>query len=139
MKFVENLPKIILATIFFVFIKNILQIFFGVISNSPNKQYDSLILINPLNFTGSTLKFYFFYFLLYEIVIIGASAYLFLYISLFLIVKKWGNQLFLQISYLFLIYILAITFFNTPINLLCVLIVIILGISNWYTFKKYIK
>lgn len=47
MKFVENLHKLILATITFIFAKNILQIIFGIISNSPNKQYDSLILINP--------------------------------------------------------------------------------------------
>lgn len=139
MKFFENFPKLILTIITFVFVKNILQIFFGIISNSPNRQYDSLILINPLNFTGATLKFYIFYFFLYEIVIIGSSAYLLLYICLFLLIKRFGNKLIIQILYFLIMYNIAIIFFNTQINFLCLLIAIILGILNWYIFKKYIK
>ncbi len=139
MKFVENLHKLILATITFIFAKNILQIFFGIISNSPNKQYDSLILINPLNFTGSTLKFYFFYFFLYELVIIGSTAYFLLYVALFFIIKKLGNSIWLQTMYLLLGYVLAAKFYNTTIDVFCIPISMILGILNWNIFKKYIK
>ncbi|PIF44416.1 hypothetical protein CLU96_1384 [Chryseobacterium sp. 52] len=139
MKFVKNFPKLILATFFFIFAKNLLQIFFGVIFNSTNKQYDSLILINPLNFSDSTLKLYILYFFLYEMLIIGLSVYLLLYNILFFIIKRFGNKLSLQILYLLLIYNVSIIFFNTPINFFCILIVVILGVLNWYIFKKIIK
>lgn len=139
MKFVENLHKLILVTLSFIFAKNILQIFFGIVSNSPNKQYDSLILINPSNFTGSTLEFYFFYFFLYEILIIGSTAYLLLYIALFFITKKLGNSLWLQILYLLLAYFIATIFYNTTINFFFIPISIILGVLNWNIFKRYIK
>jgi hypothetical protein len=139
MKFIKNLPKLFLTTIIFIFVKNILQVFFGVITNSYNKEYDSLILINPLNFTGSTPKFYLFYFVLYELLIIGVSAYLLLYTCLFFIIRRFGNKISVQILYLLLAYYIAILFFNTQIDFFCVLIAVILGLMNWYIFKKYIQ
>lgn len=137
MKFIENVPKLLLATIVFIFTKNILQIFFGIIVNSSNKEYDSLILINPLNFVSSTLKFYFYYFALYEVLIIGLSVYLPLYICLFFIIRKFSNTISLQVLYLLIIYNVAIIFFNTQIDFFCLLIVGILGLINWYIFNKY--
>jgi hypothetical protein len=139
MKFADNIHKLLLTTIVFVFIKNILQIFFGLITSSHNKQYDSLILINPSNFTGSTLKFYLIYFFLYELLIIGISAYFLIYICLFFTIKRFGNKISLQILYLLFLYNIAILFFNVEINFFCIVIVLALGLMNWYVFKKFIN
>lgn len=139
MKLIDNLPKLLLTTLSFIFIKNMLQIIFGVITNSSNKQYDSLILINPINFTGSTLKFYMFYFILYEVIIIGLSCYLVMYIFLFFIIKQFGNKIYIQILFPLVIYNVAIIFFNTSLDIFYLLIIIILGFMNWKIFKKYIN
>lgn len=140
MKIIEKLPKIFLMTIIFIFVKNLLQIFFGIIINSPAQPFDTLNLINVFNFTKDSFEIYIFYFFLYEIIIFGGAFYLWMYVLLFFIISKFGNRITLQVLYLLLIYIFSVQIFNDEkVAFYPVLIVIILGILNWWLFKKWIK
>ncbi|RMZ58474.1 hypothetical protein D1632_12730 [Chryseobacterium nematophagum] len=139
MKFTENFYKLLLIVYVFIFSKNILQIFFGIITTSPNKQYDSLILINPLNFSNSTFIFYLLYFILYELVILGTGIYLPLYILLFFIVRRLGNKISIHILYLLILYCMAIWLFNVEMDPFCILVIGILGFLNWFLFKKWVN
>ncbi|RNA62670.1 hypothetical protein D1631_12365 [Chryseobacterium nematophagum] len=139
MRFTEKFYKLLLIVYVFIFSKNILQIFFGIITTSPNKQYDSLILINPLNFSNSTFIFYLLYFILYELVILGTSIYLPLYILLFFIVRRLGNKISIHILYLLILYCMAIWLFNVEMDPFCILVIGILGFLNWFLFKKWVN
>ncbi|CAA7197521.1 hypothetical protein CHRY9293_03586 [Chryseobacterium potabilaquae] len=139
MRFTENFYKLLLIVYVFIFSKNILQIFFGIITTSSNKQYDSLILINPFNFSNSTFIFYLLYFILYELVILGTSIYLPLYILLFFIVRRLGNKISIHILYLLILYCMAIWLFNVEMDPFCILVIGILGFLNWFLFKKWVN
>jgi len=140
MKIIEKLPKIFLMTIGFIVIKNILQIFFGVVSNSPSRPFDNLNIINILNFSNDSFLIYITYFFLYEIIIFGATFYFWMYLLLFVIIKKFGNKISIQILYLLILYCLAIQIFNdNKIEFYSILIVFLLGFSNWMMFKKWMK
>lgn len=127
-------------TIGFIVIKNIFQIFFGVVSNSPSRPFDNLNIINILNFSNDSFLIYITYFFLYEIIIFGATFYFWMYLLLFVIIKKFGNNISIQILYLLILYCLAIQIFNdNKIEFYSILIVFLLGFSNWMMFKKWMK
>lgn len=138
--FTNNLHKIFLITIIFIFIKNILQIFFGVVSNSPSRPFDVLNIINIFKYTKEGLMIYIIYFFLYEIIIFGVTFYIWMFLLLFVLIQKFVNRLSIQILYLLLIYNFAIQIFNdNKVEFYSILTVILLGFSNWWMFKKWIK
>ena len=140
MKIVRNLPKIFLMTIGFIVIKNILQISFGVISNAPSKPFDVLNIINIAKYTREGLMIYIIYFFLYEIVIFGTTFYFLMYLLLFILIQKFGNRISIHILFLLLIYNFVIQIFNDDkVEFYSILIVILLGFSNWMMFRKCMK
>lgn len=127
-------------TIIFIVVKNLLQIFFGIIVDSPAKPFDTLNIINVLNFTKDSFEVYILYFFLYEIITFGGVFYLWMYVLLFFIISKFGNKIALQILYILLVYNFAVLIFNDEkVNFYSIFIVIILGILNWFLFKKIVN
>jgi hypothetical protein len=120
-----------------IIVKNILQLVFGYLSNSERdiKLY-KLYNLQDSNYTYAfliQLVFIYDFFL-------AVSMYLPLYLILFLIVKTYGNKFWFQIFYILGIYLLTVCFFdNGNFNYLFMIITILLGIQNWYLFKKWIK
>jgi hypothetical protein len=101
---------------------------------------DNLALINILNFSPNEIKLYVYGFILYEVIIFGLCFYLWIYVALFFIIKKWGNKIPAQILYMVLIYIFSVQIFNSnKVEFYSTFIVILLGLLNWWMFKKWIK
>jgi hypothetical protein len=61
MKFIDNLPRILLLTFIFIITKNFLQIFFGIVTGHFGAFYDSLILIKISITPNSIFIFSIFY------------------------------------------------------------------------------
>lgn len=140
MKIIDNLPKIFSITLIFITAKSIFQFIFGTLINAPIHPFDSLNIINGTSYSMDHFISYFYYYLLYEIIIFGTVFYFWMFVLLFFLIKKFGNKISLQILYLLIIYIFAVQIFNNEkVDIYPVLIVILLGLLNWWMFKKWIK
>ena len=121
-------------------LKNILQIIFGTIFNTDHdiKIYKLINLKRESSLEGINLLFQ--VILGYDFFIFVIVAYLWVYLFLYLMVSLIGNKLWLQISYPIIIYLITILFFDHfhP-NILFIVITVVLGFSNWWMFKKWIK
>ena len=121
-----------------IFIKNMLQLIFGYISNSPNdiKLY-KLYNLHQSNYSYSFLLQLIF---IYDFILLAISVYFPTYIILYFLINNWGNKLWLQLSYIVILYLIINYFFNSGnIDVLFLTIVITIGFFNWFLFKKWIN
>lgn len=137
MKSSNNLLKLVGIMSIAIIVKNILQLVFGYLSNSES----DIKLYKLYNLQDSNYTYVF----LIQLVFIydfflAVFIYLPLYLILFLIVKTYGNKFWFQIFYTLCIYLLTVCFFdNGKLNYLFMIITILLGVHNWYLFKKWMK
>jgi hypothetical protein len=138
--FTINMFKLIGIMYISIGLKNILQIIFGTIFNTDHdiKIYKLINLKRESSLEGINLLFQ--VILGYDFFIFVIVAYLWVYLFLYLMVSLIGNKLWLQISYPIIIYLITILFFDHfhP-NILFIVITVVLGFSNWWMFKKWIK
>ena len=138
MKHLNNLVKVIFIMYCGIFIKNMLQLIFGYISNSPNdiKLY-KLYNLHQSNYSYSFLLQLIF---IYDFILLAISVYFPTYIILYFLINNWGNKLWLQLSYIVILYLIINYFFNSGnIDVLFLTIVITIGFFNWFLFKKWIN
>lgn len=115
-----------------------LQLIFGYISNSPNdiKLY-KLYNLHQSNYSYSFLLQLIF---IYDFILLAISVYFPTYIILYFLINNWGNKLWLQLSYIVILYLIINYFFNSGnIDVLFLTIVITIGFFNWFLFKKWIN
>lgn len=137
--FALNFFKLIGIMFISISLKNALQIFLGTLTNysEVTKPYRLVNINNRITFDTkiSHLKLIF----LYDFILFASIAYFWLFLILYLLVKKFGNKLWIHFSYTILIYIFTITYFYPfNYNIIFIFITIILGYANWYLFKKWI-
>ena len=121
-------------------LKNVLQIFLGTLTNysEVTKPYRLININNRITFDTkiSHLKLIF----LYDFILFATIAYFWLFLILYLLVKKFGNKLLIHICYTIFVYIIIITYFDPfHYNIIFIFVCIILGYVNWWMFKKWIK
>jgi hypothetical protein len=136
--FIINMFKLIGVMYISIFLKNILQLFLGYLFSTDTdikiyKVYD-------IKKSSYTLDYVIELMLLYDFFIFVTIAYLWIYLSLYLIITLIGNKLWFHIIYTIVIYLITILFFDHfhP-NILFIIITILLGMLNWYLFKRWIK
>ena len=137
---VFNLLKLIGIMYISISLKNLLQIFFGTIIkfDGVTKPYRLININNRSNLEAKInhLKLIF----LYDYILFAFIFYLWIFVILLFLIKKFGNKLWIQISYSLSIYLLAITYYDPfHYNILFILIAIFLGYANWWLFKKWIN
>jgi len=138
--FIKDISILIGIMYISLFLKNALQILIGTISNSDSdiKLYKVINLrsessIDDLLFLFSTL-------IIYDFLLLVIIFYFWIYLLLYLIISQIGNKLWLQIVYPIIFYLISIIYFdNFHPNILFIFIVIVLGFTNWWMFKKWIK
>ncbi len=121
-----------------IIFKNILQLVFGYLSNSES----DIKLYKLYNLQDSIYSYTFLFQLIfiYDLLFLVVVLYLPLYLILFLIVKVYGNKFWLQILYVVGLYILTIYFLdNGNFNTLFIVITVLIGMLNWYLFKRWIN
>lgn len=139
-KIVNNFPKVLLITVISIVIKNLMQIFLGTITNSKNVIESSLVIVNVSEYSFERFRLLLIGFLLYEVVIFGFLIYFWIYFLLFFIVKKIGNNLYIHILYLLLLYNFFVLLFNNEkIDFYFIIIILIIATLNYKFFKKWIK
>ncbi|EFK36212.1 Uncharacterised protein [Chryseobacterium gleum] len=138
MKLLNNILKLIVIMYFGILAKNILQLTLGYLSNSENdiKLY-KLYNLQESNYSYDFLLQLIF---IYDFLFLAVIFYLPLYLILYLIVARFGNKVWLQIFYLITIYLLIIYFLGqSNFNYLFIIITTLIGLLNWFLFKKWIK
>lgn len=123
---------------FGVLSKNILQLILGYLSNSESDI--KLYKLYNLQESNYSYGFLFQLIFIYDFLFLAVIFYLPLYLILYLIITRFGNKVWLQIFYPVAIYLLAIYFLGrSSFNYLFILITILVGLLNWYLFKKWFK
>lgn len=138
MKLLKNIPKLIGIMYCAIIVKNVFQLIFGYFSNSES----DIKIYKLYNLQASNYSYNFLIQLIfiYDFILLAFTVYIFLYLILYLTIEAFGNKLWLQILYIFIIYIITIIIFNQGgFNNLFIIITILLGGVNWFLFKKYIK
>ena len=138
--FIKNIFKLIGIMYISISLKNLLQISIGTLTNysEVTKPYRLINLTKRSNFEArlNHLKLIF----LYDYLLFALIAYLWLFIILYLLVAKYGNRLGIHICYIILVYLIVVTYFDPfKYNILFMLISLMLGFSNWWLFKKWIR
>lgn len=121
-----------------IFIKNIFQLLFGYLSGAEN----DIKLYKLYNLQDSSYSYNFLIqlILIYDFLLLVIPLYLPIYVILFLIVKVYGNNLWFQVLYVLGIYIVAVCFFDSgKFNILFIIIIVLIGLFNWYAFKNWIR
>ena len=121
-------------------LKNLLQILIGTLTNYSEvaQVYRLVNLQKETSFENVIRLFYIL--LVYDYLIFTVLFYFWIFVILFFLTKKFGNKLWIQISYSLSIYLLAITYYDPfHYNILFILIAIFLGYANWWLFKKWIN
>ena len=121
-------------------LKNLLQILIGTLTNYSEvaQVYRLVNLQKETSFENVIRLFYIL--LVYDYLIFTVLFYFCIFVILFFLTKKFGNKLWIQISYSLSIYLLAITYYDPfHYNILFILIAIFLGYANWWLFKKWIN
>ncbi len=138
MKLLNNIPKLIAIMYLNIAIKNILQLIFGYLFNSEN----DIKLYKMYNLQESSYSYNFLFQLIfiYDFLFLAIMLYSPLYLILYILITKFGNKIWLQISYLISIYLLVIFLFDkSSFSYLFIFITILIGLLNWFSFKKWIK
>lgn len=135
-----NLFKLIGIMYISISLKNFLQIFLGTLTNydGVTKPYRLINLNKQPTFElkKSMIELIF----LYDYILFIVIFYIWFFLILFFLTKKFGNKLWIHISYSLCIYLLAITYYDPfHYNLLFIVISLFLGYTNWWMFKKWIK
>lgn len=138
MKRLNNIFKLTVIMYFGILSKNILQLILGYLSDSESdiKLY-KLYNLQESNYSyGFLLQLIF----IYDFLFLAVIFYLPLYLILYLIIIRYGNKVWLHIFYPVAIYLLVIYFFSrSNFNDLFIFITILVGLLNWYLFKKWLK
>ncbi|PWN58582.1 hypothetical protein C1634_021205 [Chryseobacterium viscerum] len=138
MKLLNNIPKLIAIMYLSIATKNILQLIFGYLFNSENDI--KLYKLYNLHESSYSYNFLFQLIFIYDFLFLGVILYLPLYLILYLIITKFGNKIWLQVLYTVTIYLLAIYLFDkNNVSYLFILITTLIGLLNWYSFKKWIR
>ncbi len=116
----------------FLIVKNILQILFGLLTSYTDVEPYTIYNIKQSSFSLAIIIFYdFFAFVI--------MIYIWAFLLLYLIILEYKNKMWIHMVYSVIIYLLAIFTFNKgEINDFFIFISILLGILNWYLFKKWI-
>ena len=135
-----NIFKLIGVMYVSISLKNLLQILIGTLTNYSEvaQVYRLVNLQKETSFENVIRLFYIL--LVYDYLIFTVLFYFWIFVILFFLTKKFGNKLWIQISYSLSIYLLAITYYDPfHYNILFILIAIFLGYANWWLFKKWIN
>ncbi len=137
MKSVGNYIQLVFIAVIAILIKVFLQVFLGTILNVPRKPIQALELFNG---EKADISYYIYPLFVYEFFFHFFSFYIWIYLLLFFIVSKFGNNLLIQLGYCLVIYFLYINFLTTDkIELFFSIILLIIGLVNWWMFKKWIR
>ncbi|TQM19078.1 hypothetical protein FB551_3473 [Chryseobacterium aquifrigidense] len=123
---------------FGIIAKNLMQLILGYLFNSESdiKLY-KLYNLQESNYSYNFLLQLIF---IYDFLFLPIIFYLPLYLILYLIITRFGNKFWLHIFYPVTIYLLTIHFLGkSHFNYLFIFITILIGLLNWYSFKKWIK
>jgi len=138
MKFFKDGLKLITIMYVFILSKIILQLVLGyVFSIETDIKFYKIYNIQRSVYT---IDYVLFLTILYECVIFVIAYFLF-FLILYFIVLNYGNKLWLHSIYFSSIYIIIIFAINnrmTDFNIFYLSMMFILGILNWYLFKKWI-
>lgn len=131
----KNLYKLIGITYISICLKNILQILVGTLFNSKGElSFYSLNNENVYSF-----KYILWIIILYDFFLL-LLFYIAIYFLLYYVIKIKGNKLWIQISYIAIIYSFAMFIIeHGNYYIEYTIIPIILGFSNWWMFKKWIS
>jgi len=128
----KNILKLIGIIYIFLVIKNILQIFFGLFTTFTDIEMYTIYNIHDSAYSLAIIIFYDFFAFVVMI-------YIWIFLFLYLLILEYKNKIWIQILYSVAIYLLAIFIFNRgEINDWFIIISVILGISNWWMFEKWI-
>lgn len=128
----KNILKLIGIMYIFLVVKNILQVSLGLFTTLTDIEMYTIYNIHHSAYSLAVIIFYDFFAF---VMMIYIWAFLFLY----LIILEYKNKIWIQILYSVTIYLLAIFIFNKgEINDWFIIISVILGISNWWMFEKWI-
>lgn len=128
----KNTVKLTGIMYIFLIVKNIFQILFGLLTSYTEVEPYTIYNIKQSTFSLANIIFYdFFAFVM--------MIYLWAFLLLYLIILEYKNKMWIHMLYSVIIYLLAIFTFNKgEINDFFIFISILLGILNWYLFKKWI-
>ncbi|CAA7387172.1 hypothetical protein CHRY9393_01479 [Chryseobacterium fistulae] len=121
-----------------IFVKNVFQLVLGYFSNSSN----DIKLYKLYNLSQSNYSYGFLIQLIviYDFILLAISVYFPIYLILYLLINNVGNKIGLQISYILILYLVVNYFFNNGNwDILFVIITIIIGLLNWFLFKKWVN
>lgn len=138
MKLLNNIPKLIGIMYSAIIVKNIFQLILGYLSDAEN----DIKLYKLYNLQESSYSYGFLFQLIfiYDFLFLAVTFYFPIYLILYLAVIRFGNKIWIQIFYIFAIYFTIVYFFDkSNFNYLFIFIVILIGLLNWYSFKKWIK
>lgn len=123
---------------FGIIAKNFMQLILGYLFNSEcDIKLYKLYNLQESNYSYDFLLQLIF---IYDFLFLAVIFYLPLYLILYLIITRYGNKVWLQISYTVTIYLLVIYFFGkSHFNYLFIFITILIALLNWFSFKKWIK
>lgn len=138
MKFFKDGLKLIAIMYIFILSKILLQLVFGyVFSIETDIKFYKIYNIQKSIYT---VDYVLLLAILYECIIFVIAYFLFFSI-LYFIVVKYGNKLWIHSIYFSSIYIIIIFTINNRMadfNIFYLSMMFILGILNWYLFKKWI-
>lgn len=136
--FISDLFKVFCIMYINLFIKNVLQIILGYIFTS-----DTNIKVYRLYNISETIYDFFYIILLilvYDFLIFVKLFYSLIFLILYIIIRIFGNKLWIHVLYSLSIYIIAITFFDPyNYNIFFILIVMLLAYVNYFLFDKWVK
>lgn len=138
MKFFKDGLKLIVIMYIFILSKILLQLVFGyVFSIETDIKFYKIFNIQKSVYT---IDYVLFLTILYECIIFVIAYFLF-FLILYFIVVNYGNKLWLHSIYfssIYVIIIFAINYRMDDFNIFYLSMMFILGVLNWYLFKKWI-
>ncbi len=131
----QQLYKLIGITYFFICFKTLLQILFATVFITDGYlKFYSLREENVYSF-----KYILWFTIFYDFFILSLF-YFAIFLLLYYIVKIFGNKIWIQVFYISFIYSAAMFIKeHSVVHLEYFIIPIILGLSNWWIFKKWLK
>ncbi|VFB02561.1 Uncharacterised protein [Chryseobacterium taihuense] len=138
MKLFKDGLKLIVIMYIFILSKILLQLVFGyVFSIETDIKFYKIFNIQKSVYT---IDYVLFLTILYECIIFVIAYFLF-FLILYFIVVNYGNKLWLHSIYfssIYVIIIFAINYRMDDFNIFYLSMMFILGVLNWYLFKKWI-
>lgn len=134
-----NILKLIGIMYIAIGLKNILQLLLGTLFNSEHDAKVYKLINLDMRSTLNTKLGLIELMLMYDFIVFVFIAYLWIYLILYLIINLTGNRFWFQLLYPVIVYFTTILFIEFNPNILFILITLILGFTNWWLFKKWIK